>query len=167
MTPKGRTPYRPAGVRHPFVNQGPLGAETRYPCVSAEERDAASLPLVRDAAGRRWRRDNELPVDDLGANRRCSPSAIFQVAFCAGGLRGAQRQDGDEREEKARADAEPIAAKPHRTRMARGQSSRIGRPAHLRVRQVLFSGVGPERTNAPKVRHVASGNAKRSAHPVA
>jgi hypothetical protein len=35
------------------------------------------------------------------------------MALCAGGLRGAQRQYGDEREEKARADAEPVAAKPH------------------------------------------------------
>jgi hypothetical protein len=101
---------------------------------------------VRDAAGGRWRRDNELPVNDLGTNGRCSPSAVCPVAFCAGGLRGAQRQNGDEREEKARADAEPMAAKPHLTRMARGQSSRIGRSAHLQLQQVLFSGGEPERT---------------------
>ena len=103
--------------------------------------------LVGDAAGGRRRRDNELPVYDLGANRGRSPSAVCLLAFCAGGLRGAQHQYGDEREEKARADAEPVAAKPHRTRMARGRSRRIGHPAHLQLRQVLsFDDKRPSRS---------------------
>jgi hypothetical protein len=97
------------------------------------------LGLVRDAAGSRWRRDNELAVYDLGANRRGSPSAVCLMALCAGRLRGAECQYGDERQEKARADTEPVGAKPHRARMASGDSSRIGRPTHLQLRRDLFS----------------------------
>jgi hypothetical protein len=56
--------------------------------------------LLGNAAGSRWRRDNELPVDDLRANRRSSPSAVCPRAFCVGGLRGAQRQYGEKRERR-------------------------------------------------------------------
>jgi hypothetical protein len=133
------------GARHPSLIEDPSALKQDIPGAAdaRDERARACSLLVGDAAGGRWRRDNELPVDDLGTNRRCSPSAVCPLAFCAGGLRGAQRQNGDEREEKARADAEPMAAKPHLTRMARGQSSRIGRSAHLQLRQVLFSGRQP------------------------
>jgi hypothetical protein len=93
--------------------------------------------LLGDAAGGRRRRDSELPVYDLGANRGGPPSAVCLLAFCAGGLCGVQHQYGDERDEKARADAEPVAAKPHQTRMARGRSRRIGHPAHFQLWQVL------------------------------
>jgi hypothetical protein len=96
------------------------------------------LGLVRDAAGSSWRRDNELPVYDLGANRRGSPSAVCLLAFCAGRLRGAERQYGDERQEKVRAETEPVDAKPHRARMEGAHSSRIGRPTHLQRRRDLF-----------------------------
>lgn len=123
---------------------------------AGDERERACSLLVGDAAGGGRRRDDELPVDDLGTNRRCSPSAICPLAFGAGGLRGAQRQNGDEREEKARADAEPMAAKPHLTRMARGQSSRIGRSAHLQLRQVLFPSVTPERIRSRNTRRRCS-----------
>ena len=101
--------------------------------------------LVGDAAGGRWRRDNDLPVHGPGVNRGSSGRAVCLLAFCASRLRGAQREYSDEREKKARADAEPVAAKPHRTSIAVDQSSRIGRAAHLQRRQVLSSGVGPER----------------------
>jgi len=95
---------------------------------------------VGDAARGHRGRNNELPLHDLSANRRGAPSAICLLSFCAGGLRGAERQHRDEREDKPRADAEARAAKPHRARMARGQSRRIGRSAHFQLRQVLSSG---------------------------
>ena len=98
------------------------------------------MALVGDAARVHRGRDNELPVHDLSANRRGAPGAICPLSFCAGGLRGAERQHRDEREDKPRADAEARAAKPHRARMARGQSRRIGRSAHFQLGQVLSSG---------------------------
>ena len=98
------------------------------------------LGLVGDAARGHRGRNNELPLHDLSANRRGAPSAICLLSFCAGGLRGAERQHRDEREDKPRADAEARAAKPHRARMARGQARRIGRSAHFQLRQVLSSG---------------------------
>ena len=107
--------------------------------------------LVGDAAGGRRRRDNELPVYDLGANRGRSPSAVCLLAFCAGGLRGAQHQHGDEREEKARADAEPVAAKPHREKDGKrslashrppGSSSTPASPIFRRQAAVAVSTTG-------------------------
>jgi hypothetical protein len=125
--------------------EGPAAAWHPVVLLSGDGCSAASfvetlLGLVGDAArGHRWR-DNELPVHDLSANRRGAPGAICPLSFCAGGLRGAERQHRDEREDKPRADAEARAAKPHRARMARGQSRRIGRSAHFQPRQVLSSG---------------------------
>jgi hypothetical protein len=49
-----------------------------------------------------------------------------------------------------------MAAKPHLTRMARGQSSRIGRSAHLQLRQVLFPSVTPERIRSRNTRRRCS-----------
>ena len=96
--------------------------------------------LVGDAARGHGGRNNELPVHELSVNRRGAPSAICRLSFCAGGLRRAERKHREEREDKPRADAEAGAAEPHRARMARGQSRRIGRSAHFQLRQVLSSG---------------------------
>jgi hypothetical protein len=100
----------------------------------------APLRIRTDAAGRRRLGHDKFPVGDLGADRRGSPSASRPRALCAGGLRGAQQQDRGEREQKARTEAEPMAAEPHRSRMTIDQARGIGRAAYLELRQVLTSG---------------------------
>ena len=129
--------YAASRSRSPSISAASDTDEMRLHEHRRSDRSKAS-GLVLDAAGSRWRRDNEPPVHDLGANRRGSPGAVCLLAFCAGRLRGAERQYGDERQEKARADTEPVAAKPHPARMASGHSSRIGRPTHLQLRRDLF-----------------------------
>ena len=128
--PKGKTPTAPSSPLSTL-----WATVARLPALPK-----TLLGLVGDAARGHGGRNNELPVHDLSANRRGAPSAICLLSFCAGGLRRAERQHRDEREDKPRADAEARAAKPHRARMARGQSRRIGRSAHFQLRQVLSSG---------------------------